>query len=78
MYVPAHQRESRQEKKAEKRKEAPLCLVKGLALSILPGQRSGRSAEWGTAVGSGTQGMKEQSLYHPHSNTVVMGRHTNW
>lgn len=65
-------------RKQRRGKKLHFALSKGLHCQFYLGKAVAEAAEWGTAAGSGTQGMKEQSLYHPHSNTVVMGRHTNW
>lgn len=73
-YTCLHTLEGEQARKAKRRREAPLSLDCHFYL-----RKAGVEAEeWGTAVGSDTQGGKDQSLYHLHTNTVVMGRQTNW
>lgn len=75
MYL--HTLEGEQASKESREEEAPLCLVDSLHCQFYLDEAVAEAAEWGTAVGSGTQGMKEQSLYHSHTNRVVIGRHTN-
>lgn len=65
-------------RRKQRRKKLPFALSKSLHCPFYLDKAVAEAAEWGTAVGSGTQGMKEQSLCHLHINTVVMGRHTNW
>lgn len=77
--MPAHAR-GRAGKKSKAKEEEKLHspLTKGLHRHFYLRKAGVEAKEWGTAVGSNTQERKEQSLYHLHTNTMVMGRQTNW
>lgn len=77
--MPAHTR-GRVDKKSKAKEEEKLRspLMKGLRCHFYLCKAGVEAKERGAAVGSDTQGKKEQSLYHLHTNTMVMGRRTNW
>lgn len=79
LFVPAHAA-GRVGKKSKAREKEKLhsALTKGLECRFYLHKAGVEAEEWGAAVGSDTQGRKEQSLHHLHTNTMVMGRQTNW
>jgi len=71
LHVPVHAR-GRAGKKNKAKEEEKLHSPSPCHFYL---HKAGAEAEeWGTAVGSDTQGRKEQSLYHLHTNAMVTGR----
>lgn len=64
-YIPAQTRGRAGKKRKQRRRK---CLVKGTLFhsQFYLDKAVAEAVEWGTAVGSGTEGIKEQSLYHSH------------
>lgn len=65
-YIPAHTRGKTGKKRNMRRKKLHFALLKSLHCQFYLDKAVTEAAEWGTAVGSGTQGMKEQN----HSPTT--------
>lgn len=79
LHLPAHPT-GRADKKSKAKEEDKFHspLTKGFHRHFYLHKAGVEAEERGTAVGSDAQGRKEQSLYHLHTNTMVMGRQTNW